>query len=233
MSCILCIDTSTHACSVALSQDGAVIFELAQKERAQHTILLGGYVDQALSFAENHAIPIDAVAVTSGPGSYTGLRIGVSMAKGICYALHVPLISIPTLQLLCVPLLLQVDNADQARFIPMLDARRMEVYTTTMDFSLNELAPTRALVIEEDAPNPFEKDLEAGPVYFVGDGVQKCMNRLSHPNACFMADAVPLAKWMFPLAEKKLACGDTENVAYFEPFYLKEFVATVSKKKLL
>lgn len=233
MSCILCIDTSTHACSVALSQDGAVIFELAQTESAQHTTLLGGYIDQALSFAENHAIPVDAVAVTSGPGSYTGLRIGVSMAKGVCYALNVPLISIPTLQLLCVPLLLQVEDADKARFVPMLDARRMEVYTNTMDFALTELTPTRALIFEEDAPNPFAEELEAGPVYFVGDGVQKCQEILAHPNAHFMPNAVPLAKWMFPLAEKKLAEGKTEDVAYFEPFYLKEFVATVSKKKLL
>lgn len=230
MSSILCIETSTSACSVALSHDGTNVFEVAHIKEAKHTILLGGYVDQALSFAKKHEITIDAVAVSSGPGSYTGLRIGVSMAKGICYALKVPLISIPTLELLCVPLLLEVEDADKARFIPMLDARRMEIYTAVYDFALTPIEKTNARVIEE---NCYEHYLNTGPVYFIGNGVEKCKNILEHPNARFYSENGPLAKWMHPLAERKLADNKTEDVAYFEPFYLKEFVATVSKKKLL
>jgi len=230
MSSILSIETSTSACSVALSHDGANVFEIAHTKEAKHITLLGGYVDQALSFAKEHDIKIDAVAVSSGPGSYTGLRIGVSMAKGICYALQIPLISIPTLELLCIPLLLQVEDADKARFIPMLDARRMEIYTAVYDFALTPIEKTDARVIEE---NCYKCYLDEGPVYFIGNGVEKCKKILEHPNARFLSQNIPLAKWMHPLAERKLADNKTEDIAYFEPFYLKEFVATVSKKKLL
>jgi len=230
MSSILCIETSTSACSVALSQDGANVFDVSYTKEAKHATILGGYIDQALSYAKEHDITIDAVAVSSGPGSYTGLRIGVSMAKGICYALQIPLISIPTLELLCVPLLLQVADADQARFVPMLDARRMEIYTAVYDFALTPIEETNARVIEE---NNYLHYLDAGPVYFIGNGVEKCQEILKHPNAHFFSKSIPSAKWMHPLAERKLIDNKTEDVAYFEPFYLKEFVATVSKKKLL
>ena len=129
MSCILHIDTSTDACSVAVSQDGAVIYHEEELEGPQHAQVIGGMVDEAISFTDSHAIPFDAVAVSSGPGSYTGLRIGASMAKGVCYGRNLKLIAIPTLELMCVPVLLGHELEDDALLCPMIDARRMEVYT--------------------------------------------------------------------------------------------------------
>ncbi len=129
MSCILNIETSTDVCSVAVSQDGALLFEKTDLQGPNHAVSLGVFVDEALSFTDNHGIPFDAVAVSCGPGSYTGLRIGVSMAKGICYARNLPLIAVPTLELLAVPVLLGHEELpDDALLCPMLDARRMEVY---------------------------------------------------------------------------------------------------------
>ena len=137
MSCILHIDTSTRVCSVALSQDGEVIFSREDLEGPSHAVSCGVYVEEALSFAESHAIPLDAVAVSKGPGSYTGLRIGVSMAKGVCYGRKVPLVGLSTLEVLCVPVLLYHDEIeDDALLVSMIDARRMEVYAAVYDRAL-------------------------------------------------------------------------------------------------
>lgn len=230
MSCILNIETSTEVCSVALSQEGTTLFTKEDFSGPSHATLLGVFVDEALSYADSHAIPVDAVAVSCGPGSYTGLRIGVSMAKGICYGRDIPLIGIPTLQVLSVPVLLADTVEDEnALLCPMIDARRMEVYTTLYDRALREVKPTAAEVIDE---NSFSEWLEKGPIYFFGNGADKCKKALTHPNARFIDGIHPLAKWMFPLAEKAIALNDYKDVAYFEPFYLKEFIATKAKNVL-
>lgn len=230
MSCILHIETSTNVCSVAVSQDGECIFDKEDFSGPNHAERLGEYVDEALSFADSHAIPVDAVAVSSGPGSYTGLRIGVSMAKGICYGRNIPLLSVPTLELLSVPVLLGHDEIeDDALICPMLDARRMEVYAAVYNKALQPVRPIQADVVDADT---YKEWLDRHPVYFFGNGAAKCMETINHPNAHFIKDIVPLAKWMFPLAEKKMAKGETEDVAYFVPFYLKDFVAKMPSKML-
>lgn len=229
MSCILHIETSTDVCSVSLSQDGASIFNEEDFKGPSHATQLGVFVDEALSFADSHAIPLDAVAVSCGPGSYTGLRIGVSMAKGICYGKNIPLIGLPTLEVLSVPVLLTHDLPDDALLCPMIDARRMEVYAAIYDKGLNVKRAIGADIIDE---NSYLEFLNERPVYFFGNGAAKCKDKITHPNAHFIDDIYPLAKWMFPLAEKAVAREDYKDVAYFEPFYLKEFVASTPKKLL-
>lgn len=227
MSCILHIETSTEVCSVAVSQDGTSIFSQEDFKGPSHATTLGVFVDEALSFADSHAIPVDAVAVSSGPGSYTGLRIGVSMAKGICYAQDIPLIGLPTLEVMCVPVLLFRDLPEDALLCPMIDARRMEVYAAVYDRALQPLRPTAADIVDEHSYAEFLADR---PVYFFGNGSAKCRETLQHPNAHFLENIHPLAKWMFPLAERAHARQEFKDVAYFEPFYLKEFVASKPKK---
>jgi tRNA threonylcarbamoyladenosine biosynthesis protein TsaB len=229
MSCILNIETSTDVCSVSASQDGAVIFNEEDHSGPNHAVKLGIFVDEALSFIDNHAIPLDAVAVSSGPGSYTGLRIGTSMAKGICYGRDVKLIAIPTLELLTVPVLLRQELEDDALLCPMIDARRMEVYAAVYDRALHPLRQVQADIVDAGTYLPF---LDAHPVYFFGNGAAKCKEILQHPNARFIDGIEPLAKWMFPLAEKHIALEQYEDVAYFVPFYLKDFVAKRPKKLL-
>ncbi len=229
MSCILHIETSTEVCSVAVSQDGASIFSKEDFKGPSHATELGTFVDEALSFADSHAIPVDAVAVSCGPGSYTGLRIGVSMAKGICYALGIPLIGLPTLEVMCVPVLLFRDLPEDALLCPMIDARRMEVYAAVYDRALRVKREISADIVDENA---YEEFLAERPVYFFGNGAAKCKDKIKHSNAHFLDDVHPLAKWMFPLAEKAVANNDFKDVAYFEPFYLKEFVASKPKKLL-
>ena len=228
MSCIVHIETSTSACSVALSQDGQNLFEEKDLNGPSHNVVLGVFVDEALSFADSHAIPVDAVAVSCGPGSYTGLRIGVSMAKGICYGRNLPLIGLPTLKVLCVPVLLYHDELpDDALLCPMIDARRMEVYAAIYDRALRPVRDIAADIVDE---NTYREFLETKPVYFFGNGAAKCSQSLKHPNAHFIEGIQPLASMMAPLAEKAMAEGKFEDVAYFEPFYLKEFVAGKPKK---
>lgn len=231
MSCILHIETSTQVCSVALSQDGACLFEKTDMKGPSHAQVLAGYISEAISFADSHAIPLDAVAVSKGPGSYTGLRIGVSEAKGIAYGRNAKLLSVSTLKLLTVPILLGHDEIpDDALLCPMIDARRMEVYCALYDRALNEIQPVQALIIDADS---FKDVLEQHPIYFIGNGADKCAETIQHPNAHFIPNIHPLAKNMVPLAEMAIARHEFEDVAYFEPFYLKEFVTTQSKKTLL
>lgn len=230
MSCILNIETSTNVCSVAVSQDGSCIFNKEDHEGPNHAVILGVFVQEALSFIDSHAIPLDAVAVSCGPGSYTGLRIGLSMAKGICYGRDVKLIAIPTLELMCVPLLLgEKINEENALLCPMIDARRMEVYSQFFDRALNEVRSIRADIVEN---NTYDDILAQQPVYFFGNGAEKCHEVLTHHNAHIIEGIVPLAKNMYPLAEKRMANEQFEDVAYFVPFYLKDFVAKEAKKLL-
>ena len=229
MSCILSIETSTDVCSVAVSEDGACIYHEEDFSGPNHAERLGTYIDEALSFADSHAIPLDAVAVSCGPGSYTGLRIGVSMAKGICYAINLPLIAIPTLELLCVPVLLGHEMEDDALICPMLDARRMEVYAAIYNRALKPVRDIQADIVNADT---YHEWLDSHPVYFFGNGAAKCMEAIQHPNAHFIEGIKPMAKNMFPLAEKRIALQQYEDVAYFTPFYLKDFVAKPSKSLL-
>ena len=233
MACILHIETSTSTCSVAVSDDSQVIYheeEQGQGERKGPAAeCLGTMVDEALSFADSHAIPFDAVAVSGGPGSYTGLRIGVSMAKGICFGRDLKLVSVPTLELLCVPVLLREAVPEDALLCPMLDARRMEVYAAVYDRSLREVRPVGADVVTADT---YRQWLDERSVFFFGNGAQKCMDVINHPNAHLLEGVEPLARWMQPLAERRLLQDQTEDVAYYEPFYLKDFVAKAPKQLL-
>ena len=167
--------------------------------------------------------------MSCGPGSYTGLRIGVSMAKGVCYGRDLKLIAVPTLELLCVPILLREGIEDDALLCPMLDARRMEVYAAIYDRSLKEVRPVGADVVNADT---YRQWLDQHPVYFFGNGAKKCMDIIDHPNAHYIDGIEPQARWMQPLAERRLLDGRTEDVAYFVPFYLKDFVALKPKKLL-
>ena len=230
MSCILNIETSTDVFSVAVSDNGQVVFNKEDHSGPNHAVKLGVYVDEALSFIDAHGIPLEAVAVSCGPGSYTGLRIGVSMAKGICYGRDVKLISIPTLELMAVPVLLGEHPAEEdALIVPMLDARRMEVYAKVMDRALKEVRPIQADIVDADT---YKEYLDRGTVYFFGNGAEKCMEVINHPNARLVKGIEPLAKNMAPLAEKRFVEGKFEDVAYFVPFYLKDFVAKMPKKLL-
>ena len=228
MSCILNIETSTDVCSVAVSDNGQVVFNKEDHSGPNHAVKLGVYVDEALSFIDGHGIPLEAVAVSCGPGSYTGLRIGVSMTKGICYGRGVKLIAVPTLELLAVPVLLgEHPEEEDALIVPMLDARRMEVYAQVMTRALKEVRPIQADIVDADT---YKEYLDKGTVYFFGNGAAKCMEVINHPNARLVKDIEPLAKNMAPLAEKRFVEGKFEDVAYFVPFYLKNFVAKMPKK---
>lgn len=224
------IETSTDVCSVAISDNGQVVFNKEDHSGSNHAVKLGVYVDEALSFIDAHGISLEAVAVSCGPGSYTGLRIGVSMAKGICYGRDVKLISIPTLELMAVPVLLGEHPAEEdALIVPMLDARRMEVYAKVMDRALKEVRPIQADIVDAET---YKEYLDRGTVYFFGNGAEKCMEVINHPNARLVKGIEPLAKNMAPLAEKRFVEGKFEDVAYFVPFYLKDFVAKMPKKLL-
>ena len=227
MSCILSIETSTDVCSVAMSENGQCIFKKEDHSGPNHAVSLGVFVDEALSFTDNHAIPLGAVAVSQGPGSYTGLRIGVSMAKGICYGRDVPLLAVPTLEVMAVPVLLNHEIEEDALLCPMIDARRMEVYSAIYDRALKPQRETRADIVDGDTYREF---LERHPVYFFGNGAAKCMETINHPNAHLIKGIEPLAKYMFPLAERRWVQKEYEDVAYFVPFYLKDFVAKMPKK---
>lgn len=229
MSTILHIETSTDVCSVAVSEDSHIIFQQEDHSGPNHAERLGTMVDEAMSFTDSHAIPFDAVAVSCGPGSYTGLRIGVSMAKGICYGRELKLIAVPTLELLCVPVLLREMAEEDALLCPMLDARRMEVYAAIYDRALKPVREIGADIVTADT---YKSYLDEHPVYFFGNGAKKCMETINHPNARLIEGIEPLAKWMQPLAERRLLNGQTEDVAYFVPYYLKDFVAKKPKDLL-
>ena len=229
MSCILNIETSTDVCSVSVSQDGACIFSQEDHDGPNHAVKLGTFVDEALSFADSHAIPLDAVAVSCGPGAYTGLRKAASLAKGICFGQDRKPLAVPTLELMAVPVLLREEVEEGALLCPMIDARRMEVYSAVYDRALHEVRGIQADVVDADT---YREYLDRGPVYFFGNGAEKCMEVINHPNARLIKGVEPLAKWMFPIAERRIAQEKYEDVAYFVPFYLKDFVAHQPKKLL-
>uniref|UniRef100_UPI0040474FFB tRNA (adenosine(37)-N6)-threonylcarbamoyltransferase complex dimerization subunit type 1 TsaB n=1 Tax=Algoriphagus sp. TaxID=1872435 RepID=UPI0040474FFB len=225
MARILSIETSTSICSVAIHEQGELLALAEIDEPGAHAEKLLGLVDEVFEKAGLSFGDLDAVAVSQGPGSYTGLRIGVSTAKGIAYALEIPLIGINTLQAMAAS-----QPISQGEFVvAVLDARRKEVYTQTFGDSLQELSSIEAVVLEEGI---FDSILEKGRVYFVGDGVEKVKEEVKSANALFVADwAISLsAKNMGVLASEKHARQEWEDLAYFVPNYLKEFKALQSTK---
>lgn len=228
MALILNIDTSTSVCSVALSRDGQLLALKENNEGLNHSLLLGTYIDDILK--ENHLTvgTLDAVSVSMGPGSYTGLRIGVSMAKGLCYGASRPLIAVNTLQALAESVSERI--GEDALYCPMLDARRMEVYTALFDKENRTVMDTKAEIIDE---NSFQEILQNHIVYFFGNGSAKVQPVLTSPHARYLEGVETSAANMIQLAEQKYEAQSFENVAYFEPFYLKDFIATTPKNNVL
>ncbi len=228
MCILLTIETSTSVCSCALSRNGEILINKENHEGQSHASLLGLFVHEIMEYVRAGGMQLDAIAVSSGPGSYTGLRIGVSEAKGLCYGLDLPLIAIPTSRLMASMLLDRVSEGEL--LCPMIDARRMEVYATFYDRSLNVVRETAADIVDESS---YIDLLEKQQITFFGNGAAKCRPVITHPNARFIDDIHPLASAMVPLAEAAFRDRHFVDAAYFEPFYLKEFVATVPKNKLI
>ncbi len=232
MALILNIETANKVCSVSLAKDGQLMAFKEHNGDYSHAENLTLFIEDVLLQAGVKLQIVDAIAVSMGPGSYTGLRIGVSAAKGLCYALDKPLIAISTLKHLAFSisnnLITTIDN-DKLQFCPMLDARRMEVYCAIFDFSNNEIKPTAAEIMDE---NSFSGFLNEKISYFFGDGAAKCKELLSvHENMIFIDNVFPSAINMIALSEQAYINKQFEDIAYFEPFYLKDFIA--GKKKSL
>lgn len=229
MAIILNIETSTQVCSVALSVDGKIQSmqeSCTKNSHAERITLFSEYVvkESGISFQD-----LDAVAVSKGPGSYTGLRIGVSTAKGFCFAINKPLISISTLKSMAAGMTQTTENPENFLFCPMIDARRMEVYSAFFNTDLEEIKPTAAVIVDEKFFNDL---LVTKKTIFAGDGAAKCKDILSHQeNALFINDFNPSASFMAKLSEQKFHNQDFEDVAYFEPYYLKDFIAGIPKVK--
>lgn len=223
MAYILNIETSTTNCSVSLSYKGeTLVLKEDYGNGYSHAEKLHVYVDEVLKEAKISTLQLDAIAVSKGPGSYTGLRIGVSAAKGLAFALNIPLISVSTLEALAHQV-----KADSGLIVPMLDARRLEVYSAIFDTQFNSIRAIEAQVLDETS---FQSYLSENKVYFIGDGVAKTKALLDNNNAVFIENKLPSADQMSALSFNKYKKSDTEDVAYFEPYYLKDFVAIKSKK---
>ena len=225
MACILLIESSTPTCSAAVSSGGKIVWCQESPDSASHSAVLGVFVAEAVGFIQANNLRLDAVAVSEGPGSYTGLRIGVSLAKGLCFGLEIPLIAVPTLKI------------SAARFVPsdsylcpMIDARRMEVYAALFDGNLNEIEPVRAIIINEDS---YRDLLSHNKITFFGSGAVKCKSIIRSDNAFFPENILPSASDMMKEAEQAFINKNFADIAYFEPFYLKEFQATTPGNKII
>ncbi|AMC11010.1 tRNA threonylcarbamoyladenosine biosynthesis protein TsaB [Lutibacter profundi] len=223
MAYILNIETATKNCSVSIANNGETIAlkELNSGEYS-HAEKLHEFIEEVISKSEIELYDLKAVAVSKGPGSYTGLRIGVSAAKGLCFALDIPLISVDTLKTLALSV-----SITEGCIVPLLDARRMEVYSSVFDSENKKIREVKAEIITEDS---FHNFLTKQKVYLVGDGVEKCKEVINHKNITFIDGKLPSANEMSMLSFKKYKNNDIEDVAYFEPFYLKDFIALKSKK---
>lgn len=236
MAGILLIETSTEVCSVAFAKNDELRFTKESKEGLKHSELLTVFIEELFSKNNLSISAIDAVAVSKGPGSYTGLRIGVSVAKGLCYALDKPLIAINSLDVLGKYAAQHVNEysnfrpEDNILFCPMIDARRMEVYTALYNSLGERINQVSAEIVDE---NFIHEYLEKQLVLFLGNGAQKCKNTIKHKNAIFQGPVKTSAQFMQKIAQHKYNISEFENVAYFEPFYLKEFVATIPKNKII
>ncbi len=225
---ILNIETSTSVCSAAISQDGKPIVTRVNSDEQNHAKQLPIFIEELLEECRAQDLHLDAVALSQGPGSYTGLRIGTATAKGVCYGLNIPLIPIDTLQIMCQVLRANLESSS-AILVPMIDARRMEVYCAQYDAQGKQLTEVEAKVIDEHA---FEDILAEHQVVFFGNGAVKCKAVIAHPHALFIDHIVPLAAYMGYLAEEAYKADNFADVAYFDPFYLKEYQAVVSKNKI-
>ncbi len=223
---ILCIETSTNCCSAAITINGEAQAIRANLTGANHASELPLFVEELMSEARTKDWNIDAVALSQGPGSYTGLRIGASLAKGLCYGLQIPLIPVDTLQILCAAAVTEQIPQD-ALLCPMLDARRMEVYTSLYTHECTRTRDIEAKIIDEHA---FETELKDQVIYFFGNGAGKCQEFIQSDNAHFVDGILPQAQYMGALAEQ-LPQLDIKQIAYYEPFYLKEFIAAPSHIK--
>ena len=229
---ILCIESSTSVCSAAICKDGEPNKQCISYEGSNHARLLPRYIEELLSFAREQGLSIEAVALSEGPGSYTGLRIGASTAKGLCYGLNIPLIPVTTLDVLCEAARKSLCSVNEAVLIPMIDARRMEVYTKVE-------GETKAVVVEnEESVLCRNSGLAAErSYYYFGDGAEKCSKIFTKPNWHFIPGIVPEAQYMGTLAEQiinhksQITNHQSIDLAYYEPFYLKEFIAAPSHVK--
>jgi len=232
MALILNIESSIDICSVSIARNGKTLALKESRDKKSHAALLARFIDELVTSLSINLSDLDAVAVSKGPGSYTGLRIGVSTAKGILYGTGKKLIGIPTLQVMVYGVLQKYKDlgSEKNRFLcPMIDARRMEVFTalyTTSNILFREIA---AEIIH---PGIFSDILEKNEILFFGNGSDKCKNVIHHPHARFIEGIEPSASWMAELSEKAFREKQFEDVAYFEPFYLKDFIATIPRKNL-
>tara|TARA_R110000868_G_scaffold45595_2_gene151167 strand:- start:4030 stop:4701 length:672 start_codon:yes stop_codon:yes gene_type:complete len=218
MAILLNLETATTNCSVSVAKDGElVLLKELDSANYSHAEQLHVFIEDVLKEASISLDQINGIAVSKGPGSYTGLRIGVSAAKGLCFSLDVPLISVPTLESMAQ----QSKKSNYNFIIPVLDARRMEVYSTVFDTDLNEIRETKAEIINEES---FLEFAEKGTVLILGSGAEKCKEVLKNKNFNFDTSSVPSAKEMAILSYKKFKENDFENIAYFEPYYLKDFI---------
>lgn len=226
MATILCMDTSTDACSAALTSDGMVLVHYEDFNHHNHAALLSGMVKACLDHVRDHEMKLDAVAVTLGPGSYTGLRIGLSEAKGLAFGLDLPLIGLNALEVMAVGVMFRPEVTGDELFAPMIDARRMEVYTAVYDMALNQLLSPTPLILDESS---YREYLDTNRVLFFGNGSDKAREVIKSDNAVFIPDVKPLAVDMLALAERAYARQDFIDLAYSTPLYLKEFQATKPK----
>ena len=230
MATILNIETSTTVCSVALGSDGQVVDHYENYEGQTHATLLSRFINDALNTVARKELTLDAIAVSLGPGSYTGLRIGLSQAKGLAWGLDLPLIGVNTLQLLTVQAMFSNFFDDDVLFAPMIDARRMEVYTAVYDSALRAIEQPHPLIVESDS---FSNILSERKLVFMGNGSDKVKDVIKSDNAIFVDGIKPVAVDMLALSEKAFREKDFIDVAYSTPLYLKEFQATTPKRKVL
>ncbi len=224
---ILHIETSTHVCSVALSEGSTCLFSEINNDGMNHAALLSVFISQAMEVLKQKNKKLDAVAVSSGPGSYTGLRIGVSTAKGLCYGLDIPMISVSTLEVITKQVLNSSNFDSETLFCPMIDARRMEVYAAIYNTNIELIREISPDIIDE---NSYQDYLQNKQIVFFGNGSEKCKIAINHANAVFIEDINPMAENMISFGLNAFLEKDFVDVAYFEPFYLKEFQTTTPKK---
>ena len=226
MPIILHIETTTEVCSALLSCRGEVLIEKICLQPQSHAVKLPVFLQEIINFARKNNLMPNAVSVSAGPGSYTGLRIGISSAKGLCYGLEIPLIAVDTLKIIANAA--KKMTTEKVLFCPMIDARRMEVYTALFNENLQNILPTQPKIIDETF---LQNELKKSKIIFCGNGAEKCKEIIKHENAVFLDNVIPLCINMITDAEKKFESKNFENTAYFEPFYAKEFMTTTPKKK--
>ncbi|MDR3218850.1 MAG: tRNA (adenosine(37)-N6)-threonylcarbamoyltransferase complex dimerization subunit type 1 TsaB [Dysgonamonadaceae bacterium] len=230
MACILHIETATEIGSFAISKDGDLQHYDVSTTNFSHSASMGRFVEAGIHLLDEEGLKPDAVAISEGPGSYTGLRIGVSLAKGLCFGFDIPLIAIPTLKIMTAGLFRFISREASVFYCPMIDARRMEVYSAIYDENLTIIRPVQADIITTDS---FREYLSRGKALFFGNGSDKCKTVIDSANAVFVDKVYPEASAMIELADIAYANREFVDLAYFEPFYLKSFQATVPKNKII